>query len=164
MGRFLLIAAAAVSAAAFRPLSSAAVTPADGPVGGQVRCEAGLAMLSENDQTFSDMDVEVLAKPRRNNPEPKFPSVLQGSASYDLNYKDRVGGEVVARFVVDTLGCVDMRTFTIVSATDSAFTDEIRKVLPKFRYDPARKEGKKVRAWLTWRFLFYKDSGARPPF
>jgi hypothetical protein len=52
----------------------------------------------------------------------------------------------------------------VVSSTDSAFTDEILKVLPKYRYDPAKKEGKKVRAWLTWKFLFYKEPGVRNPF
>jgi hypothetical protein len=120
-------------------------------------------MLSENDKTWSDLEVDVLAKPKKGNKLPAFPSVLSGSAAFDANFKDRVAGEVVARFVVDTLGCVDMRTFTVVSASDSAFTEELLKVFPKYRYDPARKDGAKVRAWLTWKFLFYKDNSARPP-
>jgi hypothetical protein len=162
MVRLLLVGGVAFAAAVVRPTAAAA--PATPSSVGQVRCEAGIAMLSENDSTYSDMEVEVLAKPRRGNAEPRFPSILIGSAAYDLSFKDRVGGEVVARFVVDTLGCVDTRTFTVVSASDSAFTQEILRVLPKYRHHAAKKDGKKVRAWLTWRFLFYKDSGPRPPF
>lgn len=164
MHRFLLLGAAVAVAAATRPEPSASARPLSGSALRDVKCESGIAMLSENDPTLSDLEVDVLAKPRRTNREPKFPSVLRGSATLDASYKEMVSGEVVARFVVDTLGCVDIRTFTVVTTTDSAFTEEILKVLPKYKYDPARKEGKKVRAWLTWKFLFYKEPGVRNPF
>jgi hypothetical protein len=163
MNRLLILGAGAVLTLALRPAASPAHTTTHG-VWRDVKCESGLAMLSENDKSWSDLEVDVLARPKRGNRAPSFPSVLTGSAVFDANYKDRVGGEVVARFVVDTLGCVDMRTFTVVSASDSAFTEELLKVIPKYRYEPARKDGTKVRAWLTWKFVFYKDNGARPPF
>lgn len=161
MKRFLVLGMASAAVLIVRSGDMAAYPAPPSPR--DVKCEAGVAMLSENDKTFSDLEVDVLAKPKRGNKAPAFPSVLLGSATFDANYKDRVSGEVVARFVVDTLGCVDMRTFTVVSATDSAFTNELVRVLPKYRYAPAKKDGAKVRAWLTWKFVFYKDNSARAP-
>lgn len=157
MNRLIVLGACAI-ALAIRPHTPAYAAARDAKCG-----EEGVVMLSESAKTYSDMEVEVLAKPKKGNRAPSFPSVLLGSATFDANFKDRVSGEVTARFVVDVDGCVDMRTFTVVTASDSAFTEELLKVLPKYRYDPAKKDGEKVRAWLTWKFLFYKDNSARAP-
>lgn len=131
-----------------------------------VKCETRMFPGSEGDTTWADGDVDQLAEPKRNNPKPKFPSAFKEPASteYTTIQKEKVSGEVYLRFVVDTVGCVDMKTVTVVATTDSLFTEEVMRVLPKHRFEPARKGGQKVKAWRGWRFLFFREQGARLPF
>ncbi len=130
-----------------------------------VKCETLTAPGSQGDTTWADGDVDQLAEPKRNNPRPKFPSAFREapSAEYETYQKEKVSGEVYLRYVVDTMGCVDMGTVTVLSTTDSSFTEEVLKVLPRHRFEPARKNGQKVRAWLGWRYLFYREQGPRLP-
>jgi hypothetical protein len=137
-----------------------------GTVAQNVKCETLTAPGSQGDTTWADGDVDKLAEPKRNNPRPKFPSAFKDapSAEYETYQKEKVSGEVYLRYVVDTMGCVDMSSVTVLATTDSSFTEEVLKVLPQHRFEPARKGGKKVRAWLGWRYLFYREQGPRLPF
>lgn len=81
-------------------------------------------------------EVEKPALPRGGNPSPRYPSVLEGS---------RVEGRVLAQFVVDTLGRVDMTTFRVVESTNELFSESLRSTLAKWRFYPAEAGGHRVR-------------------
>lgn len=80
--------------------------------------------------------VEKPALPRSGNPSPRYPPVLESS---------RVEGSVLAQFVVDTLGRIDMNTFRVVESTNDLFSASLRSTLEKWRFYPAEAGGRKVR-------------------
>ena len=80
--------------------------------------------------------VEKQALPRSGNPSPRYPSVLESS---------RVEGSVLAQFLVDTLGRVDMNSFRVVESTNDLFSASLRAALEKWRFYPAESGGHKVR-------------------
>jgi tetratricopeptide (TPR) repeat protein len=68
-------------------------------------------------------------------PTPRYPEDLRG-----------LGGEVEARFNVDTLGRPDMSTFAVVSSPEASFSQSVRRVVSGLRFDPARSNGPKSQA------------------
>lgn len=62
-------------------------------------------------------------------PTPKFPDQLAQRG---------IGGDVVVRFDVDTLGRPVMSTFTVVSSPHGLLTAAVRRVIPDMRFEPAR--------------------------
>jgi TonB family protein len=66
----------------------------------------------------------------------------------------RVPGHVVARFVVDTAGAVELATIDIVSATEPAFKAAVRQALLTARFSPARLDGRRVRQLVEMPFDF----------
>lgn len=79
--------------------------------------------------------VDKPALARDGNPPPRYPSPLEHA---------RVDGEVLAQFVVDSTGRVDMRTFRILSSTNALFAASLEGVLPKWRFLPAEAAGRRV--------------------
>jgi len=65
--------------------------------------------------------------------------------------------------VVDTMGCVDSSSFKVVSTSDSSFTASVEKMLKRLHYEPAKKGGQKVRSWVLWKFVFFREAGASNP-
>ena len=63
-------------------------------------------------------------------------------------------GRVLARFVVDTAGTIEMGTVTILSATDSAFANATLGALPSARFTPATVGGQPVRELVQMPFDF----------
>lgn len=86
--------------------------------------------------TFSAWEVEKAVVPLSGNPKPEYPSMLQSG---------HVDGEVLAQFVVDTTGRVDMSTFRALQATDELFVQSVRRALAKWKFLPAEAGGVKVR-------------------
>jgi outer membrane biosynthesis protein TonB len=117
------------------------------------------------DTIYADAQVDEQAKPRRGNPEIPWPSESTDSSGIMLSARVREAtqGEVVLRFVVDYRGCPDMRTVRVISATDSAFAGVVRQTLPRWRFDPARKDGRNVSQVLQWKWVLYRRAGARVP-
>jgi TonB family protein len=76
---------------------------------------------------------------------PRYPEVLLAS---------RVEGEVVVRFVVDTAGRVDARTFTVVRSSHALFERAVRQSLARIRYRPAEAGGRAVRQTVEQTFKF----------
>jgi TonB family protein len=72
----------------------------------------------------------------------------------DSLYAFRVGGEVVAQFVVDTTGHVLMDTFEAVSSTHPAFTEAVRRALGRSRFHPALLAGRRVRQVMVLPYRF----------
>ena len=77
--------------------------------------------------------------------KPAYPPALKSSG---------ISGEVWAQFVVDETGRVDMRTFKALKSADPQFTAAVKAVLPKWRLDPAIKQGKKVKQIVQQGFVF----------
>ena len=76
----------------------------------------------------------------------------------DSLYAFRVGGEVVAQFVVDTTGQVLVETFTAVSSTHPAFTESVRRSLRHAKFEPALLAGRRVRQVIVLPYRFVMDS------
>ena len=70
-------------------------------------------------------------------------------------------GEVLAQFVVDERGVVDMTTFKALKATDPAFTEAVRTALPTMRFAPAQVKGRAVKQLVQQPFTFAL-SASRP--
>lgn len=82
-------------------------------------------------------------------PEPHFPDALLRSG--------RREGQVVVRFIVNELGSVDVASMIVERSDDELFTDAVREILPRFRFEPARTgapASKPVAAWVSVPFRF----------
>jgi TonB family protein len=63
-------------------------------------------------------------------------------------------GEVLAQFVVDAQGIVEMATFKALKSTDPAFTEAVRTALPTMRFTPAQVGGRAVKQLVQQPFTF----------
>jgi protein TonB len=68
-----------------------------------------------------------------------------------------IQGEVIAQFVVDTMGKADMRTFKALRSTHLDFTFEVRSAVVNMDFYPATLGGKKVRQVVQMPFSFCLD-------
>lgn len=88
---------------------------------------------------------------------PVYPDTLQ---------RARVEGAVVAHFVVDTLGRVELETFVVVASTDTLFTESVREALPRMLFRPAEISGVKARQLVElpfhFRIVMAKDTSDHP--
>jgi len=89
-----------------------------------------------------------VTKPVRQAPgsrAPRYPVELKASG---------VQGEVLAQFIVDTLGMPDMDSFKVLRSHHGRFTDAVREALPDMRFTPAEMNGRKVRQLVQQPFVF----------
>ena len=77
-------------------------------------------------------EVEKPAVPRAGNPSPDIPRCSKAHA-----WK----ATVLVQFVVDTLGVVDMRTFTVLDSSNDLFGESRASTLAKWRFYPAEAGG-----------------------
>jgi len=89
------------------------------------------------------VEKQTLAFP--DNPKPVYPSMLESA---------HVAGSVLVQFVVDTTGRVDMRTFTVLDATNALFVEAVKHVLPGWKFYPAEAGGHKVKQLVQMPFAF----------
>ncbi len=82
-------------------------------------------------------------------PQPQYPEALLFTG---------VPGQVLAEFVVDTLGHVELDTFGVISSTNPKFTEAVQRALPEWAYAPAMLQGKRVRQLVQQPFTFVVDS------
>ena len=73
--------------------------------------------------------VASVVRPLRTNPSPEYPAALRGSGA---------GGAVVLQFKVQENGKPDLHTLRVLRESDPAFTESVRRVLPKWRYEQLR--------------------------
>lgn len=99
----------------------------------------------QTDQPYFDFQVEKQAMAVPGTVGPPYPSVLTSAG---------VEGEVLATFVVDTTGRVDMSTFRILESDHELFSNSVRNHMPKMRYYPAETGGRKVKMWVHQPFTF----------
>ena len=102
------------------------------------------APIVDANQTYFEFQVE---KPvvALNNASPVFPSMLQNQG---------VSGQVIAQFVVDTTGRVDVSTFKVVESSHDLFTAAVKNSLPRMRFQPAEVGGRKVKQLVQQPFVF----------
>jgi TonB family protein len=82
-------------------------------------------------------------------PEPAFPDALLRAG--------RREGQVVVRFMVSELGRVDLASVVVERSDHELFTDAVREVLPRFRFEPAYTRGPistPIPAWVSVPFRF----------
>jgi TonB family protein len=80
----------------------------------------------------------------------------------DSLFRALVPGRVVAEFVVEPDGRVDEETISIVTATNAAFADAVRRAVGEQRFVPARRGGAAVRQLVQQPYQFLPDSAALP--
>jgi hypothetical protein len=87
-----------------------------------------------------DLDVDRLPSPVRQRPAAfqKMPAAVRTQV-------DKRGAVVKVDVVVDTLGRADMKTFKVVEVSNSWFADNLKSVIPGWRFSPAQLAGCKVR-------------------
>jgi protein TonB len=76
---------------------------------------------------------------------PRYPESLRQAG---------LDGRVLVRFVVDTVGRVDMNSVQVLESTHDLFTRAVRDVLGGFRFKPAEVRGRRVRAMAEMPFEF----------
>jgi protein TonB len=76
---------------------------------------------------------------------PKYPDSLRTA---------RVEGQVLAQFVVDTTGRVELGTFKVLKSSHSLFTQAVRDALTTMQFTPAEVGGAKVRQLVQRPFVF----------
>jgi len=119
----------------------------------------------DTSHVYGGMEVDKAATAYSNNPTIPWPGTRDqtdyGTSETDL--RDAKSASVIARFVVDTMGCIDSTSFKVVSASDSSFSKAVQKVLTKLHYRPAERGKQKVRSWVLWKFLMFRTNGTELP-
>ncbi|MEK7464229.1 MAG: TonB family protein [Patescibacteria group bacterium] len=97
------------------------------------------------DQPFSDDQVDRTVMQLPNSARPRYPDMLRSAG---------VEGEVLAQFVVDTTGRVEVNTFKVLRTSHEMFTNAVRNVLPNMMFSPAEVNGIKVKQLVQQPFTF----------
>jgi len=105
----------------------------------------GATQPAETGQPFFEFQVEKPVAAVPGNPAPPYPDMLRAAG---------VQGEVLAQFVVDTSGRVEIGTFKVLKSSHDLFTTSIRQALPNMRFSPAEIAGRKVRQLVQMPFIF----------
>ncbi|HEX6601348.1 MAG TPA: TonB family protein [Solirubrobacterales bacterium] len=95
-------------------------------------------------QTYFEFQVE---KPvvSLGNASPVYPPMLQSQG---------VTGQVIAQFVVNTEGRVEMDTFKVIESSHELFTAAVKSALSRMRFQPAEVGGHKVKQLVQQPFVF----------
>jgi TonB family protein len=82
------------------------------------------------------------------NTAPEYPPALRASG---------IEGIVAAEFVVTESGRADAGSLRIISATNEAFVESVRRALPRMRFRPATIDGRTVAQLVRQQFVFRLD-------
>ena len=117
----------------------------------QKRAVGSAPSVASANTTFFEFQVERPATPRET-PHLQFPTGMKGSG---------IGGEVLAQYVVDKNGLVDMRSFKVLSSPGPEFTAAVKAALPTWRFDAAVVGGAKVAQLVQQVFGFHSSNVCR---
>ena len=78
-------------------------------------------------------------------PRPHYPDALRAAG---------LGGHVLVQFVVDTTGRIEPQSVRILESTHDLFARSVLAVLPRFRFQPAEVNGKRIRMAAQMPFEF----------
>jgi TonB family protein len=104
-----------------------------------------------DNQNFFEFQVEKVAELAPGNAAPRYPDLLRST---------NVEGEVLAQFVVDTTGHVDMSSLKVLKTTHDLFTNSVKQSLPDIKFSPALVGGRKVKQLVQMTFPFSLSEGA----
>jgi protein TonB len=99
----------------------------------------------EGDQPYFEFMVEKPVTEASNTQRPRYPDILKSAG---------VEGDVMAQFVVDTTGRVELNTFKVLKTSHQLFEAAVRSALPGMRFIPAEVGNKKVRQLVQQPFVF----------
>jgi periplasmic protein TonB len=105
----------------------------------------GTPQVIDNNQTFFDFQVEKPVAPVPGTGNPRYPDILRSSS---------IEGEVLAQFVVDTTGRVEVSTFKVIRTSHELFSASVRQALPNMRFLAAEVGGRKVKQLVQQPFVF----------
>ena len=134
------VAAIALGAACAAPAPNASVAPSPEPGG-----VASTSTSPQRDAGYREFTLSTRAVPLAGNKAPRYP---------DAQRTAKTEGGVLAQFVVNPDGTVDMNTFKVLKASDPAFVAAVREALSRWRFEPAEVDGHKVRQLITEPFQF----------
>jgi protein TonB len=117
---------------------------------GPMRAGAGESALTsppdvEPGTPYLATQVEVQVGIAQGSPMPKYPNILRSSG---------MEGSARFRFVVDTLGHVEMGTVEQILTSHEAFSVAVRSTLPRMRFTPATVGGRPVRQLVELPIIF----------
>lgn len=110
---------------------------------------AGLPALPGMDSVYSKIEVDSTVQRDPFSAAPAYPPELLAAG---------VQGSTVVRYVVDTTGRADMRTFQALRTSHSGFTKSVQEALPLMRFTPAKIGPGRVRQLVEQEFFFKIDS------
>ena len=116
-----------------------------GVAGGTSKGVAGGTGPVVQDQPYFEFQVEKPVVPAPGNAGPRYPEILKSA---------NVEGEVLAQFVVDTTGRVEMGTFKVLKSSHDLFTQAVKTSLQNAKYLAAEVGGKKVKQLVQQPFQF----------
>lgn len=116
-----------------------------GVAGGIAKGVVGGTPTPNADQAYFEFQVEKQVAPMPNNAAPRYPDMLRSA---------NVEGEVLAQFVVDTLGRAEMQTFKVLKSSHDLFTNSVKAALSNMRFYPAEVGGRKVKQLVQMPFQF----------
>jgi protein TonB len=116
-----------------------------GVAGGIAKGAVGGTGPVVQDQPYFEFQVEKPVVPAPGNSGPRYPEILKSA---------NVEGEVLAQFVVDTSGRVEMGTFKVLKSSHDLFTNAVKTSLQNAKYLPAEVGGKKVKQLVQQPFQF----------
>jgi TonB family protein len=120
---------AAAAGRAARADSAASAAPVDGV----------------SDKPFFDFQTEKPATVRAGAKGPLYPEALREA---------KVEGQVLAQFIVDANGQVDMRSFKVLKSDHPDFTQAVKDALAAMTFEPAQVKGRAVKQLLQQPFQF----------
>jgi protein TonB len=100
------------------------------------------------DPPYFEFQVQSQVKMAADSPQPRYPEMLKAA---------NIEGEVLAQFVVDTLGRAEIATFKVLRSSDDAFTQAVRNALPTMQFIPAQIDQRKVRQLVQQPFIFARQ-------
>lgn len=98
-----------------------------------------------SDQPYFDFQVEKPVGAIPGSDGPRYPDILRSGG---------VEGRVLAQFVVDTTGRIDISTFRVLRSDHAMFEQAVRSALPRMRFFPAEIGGRKVKQLVQQPFAF----------
>ncbi len=76
---------------------------------------------------------------------PQFPASMRDSS---------IDATVIVAFIVDSTGKAEVPTVILMSSPHADFTRSVVKAVPRMRFIPAARGGRRVRMWVVQRFEF----------
>ena len=86
-----------------------------------------------------------------NSAVPRYPDILRSAG---------IEGDVLAAFVVDTMGKAVLGSFKVLNGTHQLFVDAVKASLPNMNFVPAEVGGRKVKQLVQQPVFFYKSGSA----